>query len=438
MLPYVALAITLLGGVAAIATTRPDKSRAAADSGAVADGSTTVRLRRCCKVAAKGRLIVKPGEVGISALPDGRALPAGHPDDVYYTGRKPSTTRLPAAYRFWPIVQPLKINFRADFPASVRFHGFATHGRNLTQAAETKMVALLKRVLGDGARLSRLGQGGHQVVWRACRVTLPGAKQTRCVVAKVRRMGGGRTAKERRAVAVQAAAGLRRDLALFRVAEEVTARAHFVGEKGRAKPTILLGRAVRGSQPPAGPAGRIARTARLLHPAALTNGVVVQELIAFRPSAQLRKMLAGLEGPNGVLRDKAWTEAPKFGVNRVRVLGFIDRYKSVSRIGPDVIRLSAFVRDCAAVKKVPTIGAFCVQVRRDFRVPDDFLSRVRALEQLFRDSAGAVMRFHRANFDVAVGNPGVDGKVREVGLDYNHGRNVGWDPTTLQFVLFDL
>ena len=27
--------------------------------------------------------------------------------------------------------------------------------------------------------------------------------------------------------------------------------------------------------------------------------------------------------------------------------------------------------------------------------------------------------------------------VREIGLDFNHGRNAGWDPDTRQFVLFD-
>jgi len=294
---------------------------------------------------------------------------------------------------------------------------------------------MLHGLLGAHARLSRLGEGGHQVVWKACVLGKKAVMQ--CTVAKVRKLLVGKDAAERAALAKEAAASLRRDLAMFRVANEVTARGHLLGADGKPLPMRVNGKLMAPPHAPASPAGRIARVARLLRPALLSEGVLVQELVAFRASPALRKMLHGLEGPDGALRDKAWTRAPKFGVNRVRVLGFLDHYKSISRIGPDVIRLAAFVRDCHAVEKAPTLGVFCRRVRAEFRIPDDFLLRVRALEQVYRDSAGAVIRFHRANFDDAVGNPGVDGNVREVGLDFNHGRNVGWDPETMQFVLFD-
>ncbi len=410
-------------------------------------GSATAQISvpfgRCCKAAdPTTRLTAETGTAGVTVQPTGAPWPAGHADDVYYAGAKPSGRALPSGYHFQPLRGPLKVDLAARYPALkvVRFAAFhaGAGGRTLTPEAEQAMAELLHARLGKDLRLSRLGQGGHQVVWKACRRVAKGPSV--CTVAKVRKVARSADAAARTAHATEAASALRRDLALFAVAEEVTRRGRLLtlpGGKGAPLPLRILGRIVAPRRQPVGPPGRIARVARILRPETLTDGVVVQELVAFRPSDRLRTMLRGLEGPDGALRDKAWTNAPTHGVNRVRVLGFLDRYKSVSRIGPDVIRLSAFVRDCAAVAKVPTIGAFCRQVRTDFRVPDDFLLRVRALEQLYRDSAGAVLRFHRANFDAGVGNPGVDGAVREVGLDFNHGRNVGWDPDTMQFVLFD-
>ncbi len=409
-----------------------------------ADRATAVALGPCCQAAKPGPLLPSGPSAGISVARDGTALPAGHVEDVYYAGLAPSGRTAPKAYRFWSIRKPLQIDFKRHHAGltSVRFHAYHGHGRTLTPASEASMAALLHRLLGADLRLSRLGQGGHQVVWKACTAvaaaTQPGVPtRPRCFVAKVRKLQQGHDAATRAALATQAAIGLQRDLTLFRIADEVTARGHLRDAKGQPLPMRVNGKLTVPRTPPAGPPGRIARIARLLRPAALEDGVLVQQLVSFRPSSALRTMLHGLEGPDGALRDKAWTNAPKFGINRVRVLGFLDQYNHVTRIGPDVIRLSAFMQDCAALERLPTVGAFCRQVRADFSVPDDFLSRVAALEQLYRDSAGAVIRFHRANFREAVGNTGVDGKTREVGLDYNHGRNVGWDPETMQFVLFD-
>ncbi len=116
---------------------------------------------------------------------------------------------------------------------------------------------------------------------------------------------------------------------------------------------------------------------------------------------------------------------------------FFNLYNKVSRIGPDIIKVDAFFNDCRKLAKVATIHAYCVKMRQAFAIPDDFSERVAALEWMYRDSAGDVIRFTRANFGRALGNPADDGVFREIGLDYNHGRNAGWDSESRQFVLFD-
>ena len=56
---------------------------------------------------------------------------------------------------------------------------------------------------------------------------------------------------------------------------------------------------------------------------------------------------------------------------------------------------------------------------------------------MYRLSAPLVLRLARQQIGRSVLNEGPAGTPVEVGLDLNHGRNIGWDPQTCQFVIFD-
>jgi len=440
--------------VAAIAMAAPPKApttQAGQKTASTSDrpqAPPNVALRPCCKRAEWTRPLKPAAADGkttpLAAQASGAALPIGHPDDVYYAGSKARLigTKIPAGYRFGaPSKTPSatawspSVDLARRYPklkkvAFAAFHSGAD-GRRLTDAGHAGMEALLHARFGATATLHLLGQGGHQVAWRVCR------SKKACIVVKIRKVPVAGTAAGRLKAARDAADKLRRDLAVAAVAEQVTSRARWLDAAGGPAELRVAGSVVKPPQAPAGPPGRLARVARILEPDALAGGILEEELISFSPSNQLKAMFEGMTGPDGPLRDKAWQEAPKAGINRVLVLGFLDRYDSVAHIGPEVRHLVGFVRGCRELAKVPTIAAFCGRVRQEFRIPDDFEQRLVALEQMYRDSAGAVIRFCRANFAGQIGNPGADGQVREIGLDYNHGRNVGWDPQTGQFVLFD-
>ena len=188
---------------------------------------------------------------------------------------------------------------------------------------------------------------------------------------------------------------------------------------------------------PQGPAGRLARAGMFTNAKFLAEGAVEQKLIAFYPSPASVALLNDAGKVDSPLHKGAVEQAAAAGAPPERVTAFFSNYNKVSRIGPDVIKVTAFVRACDELAKVPTIRDFCMKLRHDFAIPDDFLDRVTALEWMYRDSAADVIRFSRANFGRALGNGAADGVFREIGLDFNHGRNAGWDPATRQFVLFD-
>ena len=374
----------------------------------------------------------------MATLPSGAALPMGHADDVYYAGLKAhdAAAKVPTAYRYggdrgWTPAVDLSRRYPELKTLSFQAFHSGVGGGELSASGQAAMKQLLHDRFGAAATLRMLGKGAHQVAWRVC------AKGKACTAVKIRKLPRSGTAAGRQAAARDAAAMLRRDLAMQAVAEQVTERGLWLDAAGKALPLRIDGQIVEPARSPAGPPGRLARTARLLNAAALADGIFEEELVSFPPSAELNALFERLAGPDGALRDKAWAEAPKVGINRVLMLGFLDRHESAARIGPEVRRLASFTSGCKELAKVPTVAAFCLRVRQEFRIPDDFEQRLIALEQLYRDSAGAVIRFSRANFKRIIGNQGMDGVVREIGLDYNHGANAGWDPQTGQFVLFD-
>lgn len=156
-----------------------------------------------------------------------------------------------------------------------------------------------------------------------------------------------------------------------------------------------------------------------------------------QPSAELEAVLAGDIGSSGATRDALWREAPAAGIARPRALAFADRYQRGADLGPELERLRRFVEDCAALGALPTVQRICGIARRDFGLPSDLDARIRGLEQLSRNTVPLVVRLGRQHLGEASANPGDDGKPREIGLDLNHGRNVGWDPGARMFVIFD-
>lgn len=410
-----ALLLTPLVGSAADPA-RKAHAKSARKSPAKSDPSThVVPLGTCCAPPAATKVLAKSlFDAGMTVLADGAGYPRGHAQDVYFTGLKPAATRPTPAdltgYRFTALPSTaLNISLQKRFPAlvTVRFRSwFESDGRTLLPSKKAEIVRFLQRSLGEKTTIEKLGQGGQQIAFSACPTAGP------CVVVKVRKIATLADPKRQSQAVSAAVSALRQDLAMFTVADIATQRGTWRNK-------------------------RLARVAKLVHPELLAEGIVAEEFVRFRPTAEVDKLFEQLRGPSGLLRDKAWSEAPKFKVNRVRLLGFFDAFSTLQSVGPDVIRLSSFVRGCQEVAAVPTAKSFCDTIKRTYRVPDDFLQRVEALEQLYRDTAGAVIRWKRANFKRATGNPGADGKTREIGLDYNHGRNVGWDPDSEQFVLFD-
>ena len=259
---HLAALLVLMSGVCSAAPAQSDPKSQTPGVARPSDAATSVPLGACCKAAKPGPLLPSGPGAGITVGPDGAALAAGHAEDVYYSGQAPSARSAPKAYRFWPIRKPLHIDFKRRHAGltTVRFHAYHSHGRTLTPASEVRMAKLLHALLGAAMRLSRLGQGGHQVVWKACAVRAAPTERrisaaARCFVAKVRKLQQGHDAATRTALATEAATGLRRDLALFRVADEVTARGYLLNAKGQPLPMRVNGRLTAPTTPPAGPPG---------------------------------------------------------------------------------------------------------------------------------------------------------------------------------------
>lgn len=330
----------------------------------------------------------------------GGPVAAGSADDVYYIGARPRAAgfRVPAAYRFLGLdAAALKIDLQARYPG-LREVRFPLLPDAADPASEPTLDALLRQRYGAKATLRRLGRGGQQVAVAVCRPDAP------CIVAKVRRHGGS---------GPEAVRALRRDLVLFAVAEKVVARTRWAD----GKPWL--------------------RVVKLGGLGALQAGILEQELIRWQPSEELEQLLRGNVGHSGVTRDALWREAPAAGIARPRALAFADRYQKGADLGPELFRLRRFAEDCEALAALPTVKKVCALARRDFHLAADLPDRIAGVEQIYRDSAPLVLRLVRQHLGEASANPGADGAPREIGLDLNHGRNVGWDPGSAQFVIFD-
>ncbi len=373
---------------------------------------------------------------------DGKARPAGHADDAYFTGDRPRTPgeAVPKGYHFTlPPAQEggrLVVNLERLYPnlSKVKFPEFeAFDDGSLTVQGQSSLLVWLNARYGGGVRVDRLGEGGFAVAYKVC------LRNGTCRVAKIRKILP--TFAEWKRIKLHAAAAdeLKRDLVMFAIGEQVTARTTWLGSDGKAAPFLIGGRLSNGpTTPPTAPDGRLARMAPPGKRKLLAEGVVDQELIAFKLSAPLLKRLA--EARVAGSRDRIDAYASLSAGTRVTeadIRGFFDTFTQKRGLGPEVRRVLAFSQACTKMATVPNVASLCLAIRREVQIPDDFEDRVRALEQMYRDSAGEVIRFTRSNFDRALGNPGADKLIREIGLDYNHGRNVGWDSGTRQFVLFD-
>ena len=284
----------------------------------------------------------------------------------------------PPAALHWTALTPaaLDVDLQTLYPhvRSVRFVLLGDVAHNDTA---NSVDAFLHGRYGAAAELRRLGRGGHQIAVRVCQPKTP------CFVAKLRRLqaqpssaAGVDGATQGRAVALrieaeESAEALRRDLAMLQIAELVSRHALWLDANHRPRRPTIKGAVITPAVAPIGEPGRFVRSARLLRPAALADGIVEMELVDWRPSAKLTELLAGNVGANGATRDAIWQQAPTAAVQRVRAMAFADRYTRGSDLGPELYKLRTFVDDCHELEAVPKIAEICAQAQRDFALVDD-------------------------------------------------------------------
>lgn len=421
----------------------------ATHTGGLDAGSPIIDIGSCCvrydREADLTRVYTGEGATTSSwrpvVDPQGRPHPPGHPDDAYYTGNRPRQAgeTIPKTYRYVDPTGPggLSIALARRWPQlkRVRFSQYDSHeDGSLTPKGERQVEAWIRDKYGPG-EVWRLGAGGFSVAYRVC----PAKRE--CKVVKIRKMPPNFAEWKRIEQARKAAEELKRDLAMFEVGRIMVAGARYLGPEGQPAPFLIGGQEVA---PLAAPRtddapGQLAAVAEPTHAGLLSRGVVEQELIAFHSTADIEAVMAAAAARDSAARREALAQLPANGPWTERHLQvFFDRYTQTSKLGPEVHKTERFVTDCARFGALPAVAAYCLTLRRAFQIPDDFLDRVRALEQMYRDTAAEVIRFSRANFGRALGNRAADGQVREIGLDYNHGHNAGWDPQRRRFVIFDL
>ena len=374
----------------------------------------------------------------------GGPIAEGHDRDIYWIGaeRRRLGQAPPSQLQWRPLTAAsLDVDLATLYP-SVRQVRFVRLGDVAHDDNAAAVDDFLHARYGVDAQLRRLGRGGHQVAVLVCKVGAP------CFVAKLRRLAplppaveAARTPADHVAAlqtqADDSAEGLRRDLAMLQAADVVSRHALWLGGDGRPVALRVAGQEIRPAASAVGEPGQLIRGARLQRPAALGEGIIEMELVDWRPSAGLSALLAGNMGANGTTRDAIWTQAPAAGVERVRAMAFADRYNRGSDLGPELYKLRTFVDDCRELSAVPKIAEICTLAQHDFALVDDMAERIRAVEQVYRLSSPLVLRLARQQIGRTVLNDGPGGRLIEVGLDLNHGRNVGWDPQTCQFVIFD-
>ena len=375
--------------------------------------------------------------------PDGKPHPVGHMDDAYFTGDTPPGKGQTIAKNYRFSLPPDKgdgrfvIDLEQLYPRirRVKFPQFeAFDDGGLTVQGRTKLLLWLNARYGGGVRIDRLGEGGFAIAYKVCR------PDGTCRVAKIRKILPTFAEWKRIKLTEEAADQLKRDLVMFEVADQVTRGTLWLGDDGKPAPFLVGGKKVEplAGGKPVGPPGRLARTAPPSSRKMLAEGVVDQELIAVKMSEPVLKRMADAKVAGSRDRLDAYSSlSAGTRVTEADIRGFFDTFMEKRGLGPEVRRVLAFSQACRKMATVPNVKAICLDIRRELQIPDDFEDRLRAFEQMYRDSAAEVMRFTRANFGRALGNPAADKLIREIGLDYNHGRNAGWDSATRQFVLFD-
>ena len=354
----------------------------------------------------------------------GRPCPPGHADDAYYTGElPPATPRLPPPnyhYLAPPADTVVQVRLADAWPglSRIRFRVFDSQpGGRLTPLGQRQATRWLRSIYGDGTRIKELGEGGYSVAYRVCPPAVP------CVVAKVRKIPPAHTPGQLLSHLDSAVTDLRRDLGVYIVADAVIGRGVLLDERGGRRP--------------------LARVARFSEPERFKLGIIEQELIGLPESAtlvaELANLATGTPGRQAAMAavELAAAASPDGSVNSNELGRFLDQFHKPSRFGPDVIKVAGWVEACKRFAAVAPVHRLCSAALQAYRIPADFQQRLGALEQLYRDTAAEIIRFSRANFEEATGNQCGDGLVREMGLDFNHGRNVGWEPASQLFVLFD-
>lgn len=407
----------------------------------IEDGRVVVELVDCCSTPKKWRPIepewAPDPQNSTEWLPvvdkAGKPFPVGHDHDAYFVGKQPraATTKIPAAYKYvgdGDFDVDMKVRF--DGVTKVSFPQFdSAEDGSLTDRGLAEVERRLKVIYGADAFIKKIGEGGFQVVFLAF------PKTGRKVVAKVRKIPPTVLQAKRAENILTAGYDLRRDLAMEIVAELALARGHYVQPDGSPMPLLVDGVPAKLDTPPS---VRLARVATITNSQLLRRGIVEQELVRFSASKPFKRyMRQPRDAPDGWRGIALGLAKASTEVDASALQAFLDKFYKPSKFGPDVIKVHRWLTACKAFRSLPPVAKMCLLARQSYRIPDDFEDRLLALEQLYRDTAADVIVYHRHNFADASGNDAADLHVREVGLDFNHGRNAGWDPHTGQFALFD-
>ncbi len=394
--------------------------------------SRAVAVSPCCGVVDMEAPVVRRSfDLPLDAA--GQPLRAGDPGDIYTIGNEPRgagqqpDTR-PLRLQL-PSPEALAFDLTGRLPA-LRAIRFPLLGDAADAQLAAAVDALLRARYGQSATLTRLGRGGHQLAMRVC-------SQSGCVVAKLRRLERIAAGRDVVAMAEDAADAMRRDLVMLIAADAIFHGERWLAADGTPMPMAIAGEKITPPAASSAVTGQLARVARLTDPRALSVGLVEMELVPWRAGSVLTAMLAGNVGAQGATREALWSQAEPAGVSRVLAMAFADRYQSPSDLGPELIKLRGFVDDCQRLSKLPAVAHICRQAAQDFRLVDDLAARIAALEEVYRQSTPLILRLVRQQLGRSIANDRAGGQPVEVGLDLNHGRNVGWDPETCQFVIFD-
>lgn len=110
---------------------------------------------------------------------------------------------------------------------------------------------------------------------------------------------------------------------------------------------------------------------------------------------------------------------------------FSKQFYDPRNIGPGLNKIKRFLNICGDGAAIAAIKNICQRGSIAYKIPADMRERIAALEQGYRDIAPDILALRHTNSDPRYANRSRGKKFTEVGGDYNHGQNVAHDPSSL-------